>query len=242
MSNAKVSDLTFEPVAAKRQKDAVMSRKKGISANLTLVNFLKGMIGPGCFSLPLAFREAGLWAGFVLVFITGALTCFCMLKIVRCSQFLTSQNPNSQSLNYAETADKAFKQSFGVIRNYGHIARRFVNIGVSSLVLGICAIYYIFVVDHTKEERVKFMKEYYTVQSAFMFRSPHKRQANDGEDNASIMLMEAMDIKQQVTNFSNNFMNHKCLSRNDPLTAPLVGIYGFDRTGLNITYFSNDLI
>ncbi|KAE9412972.1 hypothetical protein Angca_007844, partial [Angiostrongylus cantonensis] len=125
--------------------------KKIFRANLTLVNFLKGMIGPGCFSLPLAFREAGLWAGFVLVFITGALTCFCMLKIVRCSQFLTSQNPNSQSLNYAETADEAFKQSFDVIRNYGHIARRFVNISVSSLVLGICAIYYIFVVDHTKE-------------------------------------------------------------------------------------------
>ncbi|VDM61607.1 unnamed protein product [Angiostrongylus costaricensis] len=121
-------------------------------ANLTLINFLKGMIGPGCFSLPLAFREAGLWAGFVLVFITGTLTCVCMLKIVRCSQFLTSRNPNAQSLNYAETADEAFKQSFQVIRNYGHIARRFVNICVSSLVLGICAIYYIFVVDHTKEQ------------------------------------------------------------------------------------------
>ncbi|PIO72654.1 hypothetical protein TELCIR_05406 [Teladorsagia circumcincta] len=57
--------------------------------------------------------------GFALVFFIGLLTCICMAKIVRCSQFLSS--------------------------------RRFVNICLSSLVLGICSVYYIFVVDHAKE-------------------------------------------------------------------------------------------
>ncbi|KAK6017118.1 hypothetical protein OSTOST_17395 [Ostertagia ostertagi] len=60
-------------------------------AHLALINFLKGMIGPGCFSLPLAFRQAGLWTGFALVFFIGLLTCICMAKIVRCSQFLSSR-------------------------------------------------------------------------------------------------------------------------------------------------------
>ncbi|WKY08597.1 hypothetical protein Q1695_007826 [Nippostrongylus brasiliensis] len=126
-------------------------KKKGISAHMTLINFTKGMIGPGCFSLPLAFRQSGLWTGFALVFIIGLLTCICMAKIVRCSQFLCSRNKNVKSLNYAEMADESFKQSFQCLRSHGHIARRFVNLCLSSLVLGICSIFYIFVVDHTRE-------------------------------------------------------------------------------------------
>ncbi|VDL76354.1 unnamed protein product [Nippostrongylus brasiliensis] len=118
---------------------------------MTLINFTKGMIGPGCFSLPLAFRQSGLWTGFALVFIIGLLTCICMAKIVRCSQFLCSRNKNVKSLNYAEMADESFKQSFQCLRSHGHIARRFVNLCLSSLVLGICSIFYIFVVDHTRE-------------------------------------------------------------------------------------------
>ncbi|KHJ93959.1 transmembrane amino acid transporter protein [Oesophagostomum dentatum] len=122
-----------------------------LTAHLALINFLKGMIGPGCFSLPLAFREAGLWTGFMLVFVVGVITCICMAKIVKCSQFLTSRNPKVQSLNYAEMADESFRQSFNCLRKRGHIARRFVNLCLSSLVLGICSIYYIFVVDHIRE-------------------------------------------------------------------------------------------
>ncbi|KAK5973772.1 hypothetical protein GCK32_001028 [Trichostrongylus colubriformis] len=73
------------------QENVTDAKKKGISAHMALINFLKGMIGPGCFSLPLAFRQAGLWTGFALVFFIGLLTCICMAKIVRCSQFLSSR-------------------------------------------------------------------------------------------------------------------------------------------------------
>ncbi|KAJ1346184.1 hypothetical protein KIN20_000910 [Parelaphostrongylus tenuis] len=152
MHNIKIADFNVEPQAAKSQQGIVVaSRKKGISAHLALINLLKGLIGPGCFSLPLAFRASGVWAGFILVFAIGVLTCLCMLKIVRCSQFLTSRNPNVQALDYADMADESFKQSFPFLRKYGHIARLFVTVCVSSLVLGVCAIYYIFVVDHTRE-------------------------------------------------------------------------------------------
>lgn len=45
------------------------------SAKATLVNFLKGMIGPGCLSLPLAFRQAGLWVSFVVCLCVGCVCC-----------------------------------------------------------------------------------------------------------------------------------------------------------------------
>ncbi|VDK58500.1 unnamed protein product [Cylicostephanus goldi] len=65
MPNISVVDFTYDDeTARKRPQDRVenaSAKKKGLSAHLTLINFLKGMIGPGCFSLPLAFREAGLW-------------------------------------------------------------------------------------------------------------------------------------------------------------------------------------
>ncbi|KAK6054951.1 hypothetical protein COOONC_07544 [Cooperia oncophora] len=73
------------------QENSAVAKRRHSSAHLALINFLKGMIGPGCFSLPLAFRQAGLWTGFALVFFIGLLTCICMAKIVRCSQFLTSR-------------------------------------------------------------------------------------------------------------------------------------------------------
>uniref|UniRef100_A0A914CNQ9 Amino acid transporter transmembrane domain-containing protein n=1 Tax=Acrobeloides nanus TaxID=290746 RepID=A0A914CNQ9_9BILA len=40
-------------------------RPKGLSATATLINFLKGMIGPGCLALPLALKQAGLWVRFM---------------------------------------------------------------------------------------------------------------------------------------------------------------------------------
>ncbi|KAK6752337.1 hypothetical protein RB195_003638 [Necator americanus] len=162
MPHVSVVDFTLEKDDPKKvpyndkekqneQKESKKKEEKKISAHLTIINFLKGMIGPGCFSLPLAFREAGLWTGFALVFIVGLLSTICMSKLVKCSQFLTSRQPKVQSLNYAEMADESFRQSFPFLRNYGHMARRFVNLCLSSLVLGICSIYYIFVVDHTRE-------------------------------------------------------------------------------------------
>ncbi|KIH49996.1 hypothetical protein ANCDUO_19928 [Ancylostoma duodenale] len=96
MPHVSVVDFTYDGIVPKNvsQNDVEKQpkkKKKGISAHLALINFLKGMIGPGCFSLPLAFRESGLWTGFALVFFVGLVTCICMMKLVKCSQFLTSR-------------------------------------------------------------------------------------------------------------------------------------------------------
>lgn len=45
---------------------------------MTLINFLKGMIGSGILTLPIVFRQAGLWTAFGLVFLFGALNTMTM--------------------------------------------------------------------------------------------------------------------------------------------------------------------
>ncbi|XGW27530.1 hypothetical protein V3C99_007828 [Haemonchus contortus] len=152
MPHISMTDFTSGTKSVKDSNEtATVQKKKGISAHLALINFLKGMIGPGCFSLPLAFRQAGLWTGFALVFIIGLFTCICMDKIVRCSQFLSSRNKKVKSLNYGEMVGESFKQSFPFLRRYRHLARHFVDLCLSSFVLGICSVFFIFVVDHARE-------------------------------------------------------------------------------------------
>lgn len=41
--------------------DKFLTKKHIFSANMTLINFIKGMLGPGCLSLPIAFKLGGLW-------------------------------------------------------------------------------------------------------------------------------------------------------------------------------------
>ncbi|KIH45502.1 hypothetical protein ANCDUO_24457 [Ancylostoma duodenale] len=38
-------------------------RKNGVSATAILTNFVCGMIGPGCFSVAISFKQSGLWVG-----------------------------------------------------------------------------------------------------------------------------------------------------------------------------------
>jgi hypothetical protein len=42
-------------------------RANGLGFTAILINFLNGMIGPGTLSLPLVFKQAGLWVGLKLL-------------------------------------------------------------------------------------------------------------------------------------------------------------------------------
>ncbi|VDL76355.1 unnamed protein product [Nippostrongylus brasiliensis] len=152
MVQISITDFTENSNGEVRKNNTVAKEEKRVmTAHMALINFLKGLIGPGCMSLPMAFRQSGLWTGFALVFFIGVLTCLCMLKIVRCSQVLTSRNPKIKTLNYAEMAQESFRQSFPCLRHYENIARRFVNLCIASLIIGICSVHYVFTVDHIME-------------------------------------------------------------------------------------------
>lgn len=127
-------------------------KEKKISTTFALVNLMKGMVGPGCFSLPLAFKQGGLWAAFAVDFLLGITSAICMTKLVRCAQLLCKRN-KCGPLDYGQMAEEAFASSYKPLGRFRLVARWFVNSCLIFLQLGICSVFYIFVVDHAKEDR-----------------------------------------------------------------------------------------
>ena len=89
---------------------------------MTFLNFIKGMIGPGCLSLPLALKEAGLWTGLFLTVFYGFINNYCMLQLVHCSQYL-SRKKGDACLDYGSVALEACSNSFKWIRPHKNLAR-----------------------------------------------------------------------------------------------------------------------
>ncbi|CAI4231766.1 unnamed protein product [Auanema sp. JU1783] len=118
-----------------------------ISTTYALINLLKGMVGPGCFALPLSFKQAGLWAGMAVVFLLGIASSICMIKLVECSQYLCKRN-NKRTLDYGQMAEEAFRSSFAPLRKFAFTMKIIVNSCLILLQIGICSVFYIFVVDH----------------------------------------------------------------------------------------------
>ncbi|KHJ93432.1 hypothetical protein OESDEN_06658 [Oesophagostomum dentatum] len=84
---------------------------------------IRGMIGPGCFAMPLSFRQAGLWGAMCLDFLLGALSTVCMIKLVISAQYLVKKN-DSPPLDYGNMAGAAFASSdFKVLVKLEHVAR-----------------------------------------------------------------------------------------------------------------------
>lgn len=112
------------------------------SANLTLVNFVKGMIGSGILTLPIVFRQAGLWTAFLLVFIFAFLNALTMALLVRCAHHLGLNNADSnkrrekrqgtqiirEPLSYGEVMEAALAGSFTWARPWARTAKYSTNL------------------------------------------------------------------------------------------------------------------
>lgn len=83
---------------------------------------MKGNIGPGCLSLPAAFKQAGVWMGFGLVFVFGILTKLSMQQLVECSQYL-SRKKDDIPLDYGNLMLEACDNSFEWIKKYKYFAK-----------------------------------------------------------------------------------------------------------------------
>ncbi|WKX96330.1 hypothetical protein Q1695_012632 [Nippostrongylus brasiliensis] len=125
-------------------------KEKKISTTFALINLMKGMVGPGCFAVPLAFKQGGLWGAFGVDFLLGIVSTVCMTKLVRCSQLLCEKN-KCGPLDYGQMAEEAFASSYQPLHRFKLAAKWIVNTCLIFLQFGICSVFYIFVVDHAKE-------------------------------------------------------------------------------------------
>jgi proton-coupled amino acid transporter len=97
----------------------------------TLMNVVKGNVGPGCLSLPYAFSHVGYYLGAPLILLLGAFTLTGWLMLLRCKQRLAGDLP----LSYGDVTARAF----------GPIGRSAVNFFVMLTQLGICSVYFSFI-------------------------------------------------------------------------------------------------
>ncbi|KAK6050492.1 hypothetical protein COOONC_12003 [Cooperia oncophora] len=60
-------------------------------------NLMNAMMGVGAFALPVAFKQSGLWMGTALMVILGLANIHSMIKLVKCSQYVSYVKESSES-------------------------------------------------------------------------------------------------------------------------------------------------
>jgi proton-coupled amino acid transporter len=140
IDKSSVSDLSIN-LAQPKVPTGRVERK--VSSTRMLINLLKGMIGPGCLSLPLAFGFSGLWVGLVLTFLIGALNTHCMQMLVKSAQYLCKRFEKSD-LDYGHLSKKAMECGPPFLQRRSKIGLYVTNATVAIFQLGVCSVQIVF--------------------------------------------------------------------------------------------------
>ena len=110
--------------------------KEGESHLRTLVNLIKGNVGPGCLSLPYAFSQVGHILGVPCIILMASFTLAGWRMLLSCKRKIANDHP----ISYGEVTASAF----------GASGRFTVNSAVVFTQLGICCVYFAFIADCIK--------------------------------------------------------------------------------------------
>ncbi|KAG4075037.1 hypothetical protein HA402_014436 [Bradysia odoriphaga] len=116
----------------------------------TLIHLLKGSLGSGILSMPLAFANAGLWFGLFATFAIGAICTYCVHILVKCAHVL-SRRTQVPSLGYADVAETAFLAGHESLHKWSRLARFLINFFLVVDLIGCCCIYNVFVATNIKQ-------------------------------------------------------------------------------------------
>ncbi|KAF1318160.1 Vacuolar amino acid transporter, partial [Globisporangium splendens] len=114
--------------------EAEQEESRGASVRKTVFTILKSFIGSGILFLPKAFQNGGMLFSIVGLFISAALSTFCMLRLTACSNAV---------MRMTGTGDVSYGQ-LGQ-RSFGRAGRFAVNVSLVLSQLGFCCSYLIFV-------------------------------------------------------------------------------------------------
>lgn len=121
-----------------------------ISDSETLIHLLKGSLGSGILSMPLAFSNAGLWFGLVATLVVGMICTYCVHILVKCSHILC-RRAQVPSLGFSDVAETAFLAGPEALHKWSRFARFIINFFLVVDLIGCCCVYNVFVATNLKQ-------------------------------------------------------------------------------------------
>merc|ERR1711892_563329 len=113
----------------------------------TIIHLLKGNIGIGVLTMPIAISNAGLVGGVLGMVFVAVVTIHCMHTLVIAAQKLMAKR-GVEFLDYADTAEAAFPEAGGGWASKSHHMRRLINIFLCMSQIGSNAVYILFVAQN----------------------------------------------------------------------------------------------
>jgi len=113
----------------------------------TIIHLLKGNIGIGVLTMPIAISNAGLVGGVLGMVFVAVVTIHCMHTLVIAAQKLVIHR-GVQFLDYADTAEAAFLDAGGRWASKSDHIRRLINIFLCMSQIGSNAVYILFVAQN----------------------------------------------------------------------------------------------
>ena len=128
--------------------DAARESANSISNFETIIHLLKGNIGMGVLTLPMAIRNSGLMFGsFGLAFI--AFVCvYCMRMLVNAAHKACARRPHVPFLDYADTGEAALLDAGGFWPRFASLMRKIINIFICLTQVGSNAVYALFIAQN----------------------------------------------------------------------------------------------
>ncbi|XP_054265819.1 proton-coupled amino acid transporter-like protein pathetic isoform X2 [Macrosteles quadrilineatus] len=124
--------------------------KHALGTSGALFHMIKGSLGSGILSMPVAFKNGGLWVSFFCAIFIGVICTHCVHILVYCSQTL-SKKVKQPSLGYAATAEAAFATGPKRLRKYSVIVREFVDSALMITYYFGCTVYIVFIAASFKQ-------------------------------------------------------------------------------------------
>ncbi|XP_014090789.1 proton-coupled amino acid transporter-like protein CG1139 [Bactrocera oleae] len=117
---------------------------KGQSSVGAFMHLLKGSLGFGILSMPMAFYNGGLLFSMIATLIVGFLCAHCVHILVKTSQDICRNNKIA-ALSFSETTEKVFEGGPKCLRAWSVFAKRFVDGGLMATYFAAACVYMVFI-------------------------------------------------------------------------------------------------
>ncbi|KRX48393.1 Proton-coupled amino acid transporter 4 [Trichinella murrelli] len=125
-------------------------KKNTISNDQAVMSLIKALCGTGIFALPQAFRNAGLWAGIVLLLLNNTIAIFCLQILARRAQKFCLQT-KQVALDYGKVVELTFANGPKSLTRFAKASRIIVNVLIGLCQFGICAAYFAFIAANLQQ-------------------------------------------------------------------------------------------